>query len=180
MYSLYPTGLDTWVNPGPFDTLDGTGVEHDIQHTKANQAISGLETKVGITDSTNPSSLDYRIRYLETGVTGVLKTTSYQRSGTSWTSTIIINMDGPPILNIALSGDTTFATTNRASAPNMSKIVTATLSGDSVNRGIDFAAEARVMGARPTGLLANKVAQVSFQSNGPNESNTVIGYASEA
>lgn len=61
----YPTSLDSLVNPAATDNEDQVNVYHDVQHSDANDAIEALEAKVGITDSTVSTSLDYRIRNIE-------------------------------------------------------------------------------------------------------------------
>lgn len=67
MTTAFPTDLDALTNPGPTDFEDDAGVEHDVEHADANDAIEALEAKVGIDDSAVTTSLDYRVQALETG-----------------------------------------------------------------------------------------------------------------
>jgi hypothetical protein len=60
MATAYPTALDSFTNPTENDNLDTTGVEHHEQHANANDAIEALETKVGINNSADTNSLDYK------------------------------------------------------------------------------------------------------------------------
>jgi hypothetical protein len=64
MATNFPTSLDNLTNPASTDPTDAPS--HSQQHADANDAIEALETKVGINNSSNTSSLDYRVRQLET------------------------------------------------------------------------------------------------------------------
>lgn len=66
MATNFPTDLDVLVNPQPNDSVEA--VPHSKQHADANDAIEALEIKVGKNNSTNPSSLDYKVRTLETNI----------------------------------------------------------------------------------------------------------------
>jgi hypothetical protein len=63
----FPTALDTTSNlpdPGGADQLVNADPElrHGYQHTTANQAIRAIEEKIGINDSEDTDSIDYKIR----------------------------------------------------------------------------------------------------------------------
>ena len=60
MSSNFPESLDLLTNPNSTDSLSSPS--HSQQHINANDAIEALETKVGINNSEDPSSLDYLIR----------------------------------------------------------------------------------------------------------------------
>ena len=64
MATNFPVDLDVLVNPQPNDSVEI--VPHAAQHANANDAIEALETKVGKTNDTNPNSLDFKVRTLET------------------------------------------------------------------------------------------------------------------
>jgi len=64
MATNYPTGLDNLANPASTDELDTPS--HSQQHANANDAIEALEAKVGVNNSAVTTSLDYRVRQLET------------------------------------------------------------------------------------------------------------------
>lgn len=66
----YPSTIDSFTNPTPSDDLSTASVLHTSQHTNANNAISAIETKVGVNNSAVASSLDYRVTQLETGNNG--------------------------------------------------------------------------------------------------------------
>lgn len=64
MATSFPAELDELVNPQPTDSVQA--VSHAAQHANANDSISALQIKVGVDNSTDPTSLDYRLRSLET------------------------------------------------------------------------------------------------------------------
>ena len=51
MATSYPTGLDSFNNPGPTTKQDAVGYEHDVQHANANDAIEAIETELGLSPS---------------------------------------------------------------------------------------------------------------------------------
>ena len=57
----FPTSLDTFTFPAAGDSLNTVGVLHTDQHGSANSAISALEARVGIDNSTNTTSLNYKV-----------------------------------------------------------------------------------------------------------------------
>lgn len=58
--SFFPSALDSFTNPTTTDTL--ASVPHHLQHANANDAIRALELKVGIDNSADTSSLDFKVR----------------------------------------------------------------------------------------------------------------------
>lgn len=60
MASSFPTAKDVLENPGVGAKLNTTS--HRLQHTNANDAIEALQDKVGIDNSTDDTTLDYRVR----------------------------------------------------------------------------------------------------------------------
>ena len=63
MATNFPTSLDSLTNPQGTDSV--LAVQHAAQHANANDAIEALEAKVGANNSAVTTSLDYRIRTLE-------------------------------------------------------------------------------------------------------------------
>ena len=63
MATSFPTTKDDFVNPQSTDSI--ALVSHASQHANANDAIEALETKVGVNNSTDPNSLDYKVKQLE-------------------------------------------------------------------------------------------------------------------
>lgn len=59
MSILYPTAIDTFTNPTASNNLSNPS--HSLQHSNENDAIVALETKVGVNNSTDPASLDYKV-----------------------------------------------------------------------------------------------------------------------
>jgi len=67
MATNFPTSLDNLTNPAGSDPVNNPS--HASQHANINDAIEVLETKVGINNSADATSLDYRVRSLETNPT---------------------------------------------------------------------------------------------------------------
>lgn len=61
MATNYPSSLDDLSNPQGTDSLQG----HAQLHTNVNDAIEALQEKVGVNNSTDATSLDYRLTTLE-------------------------------------------------------------------------------------------------------------------
>ncbi len=66
MATNFPASLDVLINPQPNDSVEL--VPHAAQHANANDAIEALESKVGSNNSTDPNSLDYKVKTLETNI----------------------------------------------------------------------------------------------------------------
>jgi len=64
MATNFPENLDSLLNPQPTDSV--AAVSHSAQHANANDAIEALEAKVGVNNSSVTTSLDYRVKSLET------------------------------------------------------------------------------------------------------------------
>jgi hypothetical protein len=64
MATNFPTSLDSLTNPQGTDSV--LAVSHAAQHANANDAIEALEAKVGANNSAVTTSLDYRVKTLET------------------------------------------------------------------------------------------------------------------
>ena len=63
MATNFPNNLDNFTNPDSNNPLSNPS--HSEQHTNANDAIEALQTKVGVDNSADSNSLDYRIAQLE-------------------------------------------------------------------------------------------------------------------
>ena len=66
MAANFPNSLDSITNPNSTDPLSSPS--HSEQHIFANTAIEALEAKVGIDNSSDTNSLDYKISNLESQV----------------------------------------------------------------------------------------------------------------
>lgn len=69
MASSFPNNIDTITNPNSTDSLSNPS--HSEQHIIANTAIEALEAKVGIDNSTDPNSLDYKVSDIESQLAGL-------------------------------------------------------------------------------------------------------------
>ena len=59
----FPDSLDNLVNPNSSDPLSSPS--HSQQHANINDAIEAIQTKVGVDNSSDENSLDYRVSQLE-------------------------------------------------------------------------------------------------------------------
>lgn len=87
MATNYPETIDSLNNPESTDSLSG----HAAQHANANDAIEALQTKVGINNSEDPDSLDYKVSLLEAQLSN---------SGDSLNSAELLGLDGNNDLSI--------------------------------------------------------------------------------
>lgn len=62
MATTFPTTLDQLLNPTGTDSVQL--VSHAAQHSNANDAIEALEAKLGVDNSTNAETIDYKVRDL--------------------------------------------------------------------------------------------------------------------
>ena len=62
MAITFPTTLDQLINPSGTDSVQL--VSHAAQHSNANDAIEALEAKLGVDNSTDVTSIDYKVRDL--------------------------------------------------------------------------------------------------------------------
>lgn len=97
----FPTSLDSFANPVGTDLLENAtaALDHDVQHSNANDAIEALEAKVGINGSAVTTSHDYKL----SGITGSDKALSSGAGGGAQTITDLTLVD--PIFT--LGGDAT-------------------------------------------------------------------------
>lgn len=66
MTTLFPASLDVLSNPAAQDPINSPS--HASQHANANDAIEALEAKVGVTNSTDVISHEYRISEVKSEV----------------------------------------------------------------------------------------------------------------
>lgn len=60
----FPNNLDNLLNPTGEEALFNVtpALRHSTQHANANDAIEAIEAKIGVDNSSNPNSLDYKVR----------------------------------------------------------------------------------------------------------------------
>ena len=63
MATSFPVSLDELINPQASDSVQSPS--HSEQHADANDAIAALQEKVGVDNSTDADSLDYKIRQID-------------------------------------------------------------------------------------------------------------------
>ena len=60
----FPVSLDQFNNPTSSTKTNAPGFDHAEQHTNANDAIEALQSKIGIDQSLDKGSIDFKIRTL--------------------------------------------------------------------------------------------------------------------
>jgi hypothetical protein len=101
--STFPTSKDNLSNPAATDDLSG----HAAQHANANDAIEALENVVGVTNSTDSSTLTYKIAALSTSLNTL--------SNSSSNIETLMGLDGNNDLTIAgIQNKTTIDSYNSA------------------------------------------------------------------
>lgn len=62
MATNFPTGIDSFPDPGPNTPMNTPGaLEHDVQHSSVNDAINTIEMKIGINGSADVTSIDKKL-----------------------------------------------------------------------------------------------------------------------
>lgn len=68
MSTIFPTSLDSFLNPSSTTNLDSSGsdprLRHSTQHDNINDSVTALEGKVGVNFSAVTASLDYIVTLL--------------------------------------------------------------------------------------------------------------------
>jgi len=110
MATNFPTSLDNLTNPAGSDPVNNPS--HASQHANLNDAIEKLEEKVGVNNSAVTTSLDYRVKQLETNpVAGYTDEEARNAIGTALTGSGGITVTPNNVANtITVSTDSTIAT----------------------------------------------------------------------
>lgn len=87
----YPTSLDSFTNPAGTDLLENSNpaLDHDAQHSNANDAIEALEAKVGADGSAVTTSHDYKLNEVTGSDKAVGKTATQTLTNKTLTSPVI-------------------------------------------------------------------------------------------
>lgn len=87
----FPTSLDTLSNPSASELLENANaaLDHDAQHSNANDAIEALEAKVGINSSAVTTSHDYKLSEVTGSDKGVGKTAIQTLTNKTLTSPVV-------------------------------------------------------------------------------------------
>ena len=110
MATNFPTSLDNLTNPAGSDPVNNPS--HASQHADLNDAIEKLEEKVGVNNSAVTTSLDYRVKQLETNpVASYTDEEARNAIGTALTGSGGITVTPNNVANtITVSTDNTIAT----------------------------------------------------------------------
>jgi hypothetical protein len=127
MATNFPTSLDNLTNPAGSDPVNNPS--HASQHANLNDAIEKLEEKVGVNNSAVTTSLDYRVKQLETNpVASYTDEEARNAIGTALTGSGGITVTPNNVANtITLSTDSTIATKTYVDTAVSSTVNTAAL-----------------------------------------------------
>ena len=76
----FPSVIDTFINPSGTSLL--AVVDHSLQHVNINNAMGAVETKVGIDNSSDVNSLDYKVKHIDvSGSLNIYNVKSYGAKG---------------------------------------------------------------------------------------------------
>lgn len=91
MAITYPTSLDNFTNPTGTDLLENSNaaLDHDVQHSNANDAIEALQAKVGADSSAVTTSHDYKLSEVTSSDKAVGKTATQTLTNKTLTSPVI-------------------------------------------------------------------------------------------
>lgn len=67
MSTNYPILIDSFVNPSGSDTLGTPAVLHSTQHININDSMFALQTRVGVSASTVPNTIDFELHNTASG-----------------------------------------------------------------------------------------------------------------
>lgn len=90
----FPTTLDALSNPAPTDLLENAtlGLDHDQQHSNANDAIEALEAKVGINSSAVTTTHDYKLSAVTSSAKALTSGASTQSVTSLTLTTPVVNV----------------------------------------------------------------------------------------
>jgi len=88
MTTQFPTSLDNFTNPTGTDLLENSNaaLDHDLQHSNANDAIEALQAKVGADSSAVTTSHDYKLSEVTSSDKAVGKTATQTLTNKTLTS----------------------------------------------------------------------------------------------
>lgn len=101
MPTLFPGGIDNFNNPTPANNLNDAIVLHSDEHSNANDAIEALEQWVGVSGSTNPTTIEYRVNHPPMGGGGM--GVVVWASGTFVATGTVLNFTGDAV-SVSASG----------------------------------------------------------------------------
>lgn len=70
MATVFPQGLDSFVNPSGSTALGAPNenLKHSVQHQNINDAMAAVQTHIGVSGSTDPKSINFRLNKVEEDV----------------------------------------------------------------------------------------------------------------
>ena len=177
MATNFPTSLDNLTNPAGSDPVNNPS--HASQHANLNDAIEKLEEKVGVNNSAVTTSLDYRVKQLETNpVASYTDEEARNAIGTALTGSGGITVTPNNVANtITVSTDSTIATKTYVdtAVSNLGSTAASTYVPVSEVGQADGIATLDATGQVPFSQLGNLVASAPATLDTLNELATALG-----
>lgn len=69
MATVYPLGLDAFLDPAAVDKVDNANplLKHSVQHTNINDSMAAVQAQIGVTGSSVATSMEFRLHNVESG-----------------------------------------------------------------------------------------------------------------
>ena len=177
MATNFPTSLDNLTNPAGSDPVNNPS--HASQHANLNDAIEKLEEKVGVNNSAVTTSLDYRVKQLETNpVASYTDEEARDAIALALRTSGGITVSSDDVANtITLSTDNTIATKTYVdtAVSNLGSTAASTYVLDSSVGNADGVASLDATGQVPFSQLGNIVNSAPATLNTLNELATALG-----
>lgn len=157
MATNYPETIDNLSNPESTDSLSG----HASQHANANDAIEALQTKVGIDNSQDPTSLDYKINDLVSIVGGIGNSTD--------TISVLLGLEGNNDLVITgIENKTTIDSFSTSAYRSADYKIQITRNSDSYASKISILTDGTSINVSESDIISNTndtLANITFEEN---------------
>lgn len=165
MTTSFPTSIDNLTNPSATTPLDGAGsviLSHADQHATVNDALEAIETVIGITNSTDATSLQFKISKTASDVQALQQTISTDVAPKVHTHSSLINETATATLdvngNFVASGNVTAYSDIRLKSDI--EIIENALAKVKNIRGVTYTRTDLIGSPRQTGVIAQEVQAV--------------------
>lgn len=199
MSIAFPTTLDSFANPVGTDLLENANnaLDHDRQHSDANDAIEALEAKVGINGSAVTSTHDYKLSSIPDGqkalssgtstqsITGLTLVNPIFTLGSDATGDMFYRNSGGAIARLPIGTSGQIIQTSSggipewisnpaaADASTTVKGVVEIATTSDINAGTGTGGTGAVLAISPDGLLASNYAVKKFGGDGTDGALTI-------
>jgi hypothetical protein len=165
MATSFPTALDILTNPSAVTPLDGEGsaiLSHAEQHATVNDAIEAIETVIGVSNSADEASMQFKIAKTTADVLALQQVVSTTVAPIAHTHSSLVNDTATATLdangNFVASGNVTAYSDIRLKSDI--EIIENALSKIKQIRGVTYNRSDLIGSPRQTGIIAQEVQAV--------------------